>query len=78
MLRWVLGLIIFMVFVVPVAADVSLPPWSWNTYTGTNTWQVTTVETGCGEGAITNQYSVPIQYNGATATMGDVSQGRQL
>ena len=78
MIRGALGLFIILVillFFAPVAADVSLPPWSWNTYTGNNTWQVTTTETGCGEGAITDQYTVTIQFNGATATMGDVGHG---
>lgn len=64
-----------LVFFVPVAADVPLPPWSWNTYSGTNVWQVTVTESGCGEGTNTNHYPVPIQYHGATATMGDVGHG---
>jgi len=75
MIRGALGFLIILVFLVPVAADVPLPPWSWNTYSGTNTWQVTTVETGCGDGAITNRYTVTIQFHGATATMGDVGHG---
>jgi len=75
MIRDALGFLLILVFLVPVAADVPLPPWSWNTYTGNNTWQVTTVETGCGDGAVTDQYTVTIRFHGATATMGDVGHG---
>ena len=75
MLRGALGLFIILVILVPVAADVPLPPWSWNTYSGTNVWQVTVTESGCGEGAYTNKYSVPIQYNYTTAVMGNVGHG---
>jgi len=75
MFRGAWGIIIILVFLAPVAADVPLPPWSWNTYSGTNTWQVTVTESGCGEGASTDQYSVPIQYNYSTAVMGDVGHG---
>ena len=66
-----------LVFALPVAADTAAPLWSWNTYSGTYTWQVTVSEdqTGCGGGVYTNQYSVPVQYNGGTAIMGDVGHG---
>jgi len=77
MLRGAVGLFLILVFMVPVAADVPLPPWSWNSYTGTNVWQVTVTEdqSGCGGGVYTNQYSVPIQYDNSTAVMGDVGHG---
>jgi hypothetical protein len=77
MSKWMVGLIVVLAFMVPVAADSAAPSWSWNTYSGTYLWQVTVTEdqSGCGGGVYTNQYSVPIQYRGTTAVMGDVGHG---
>ena len=71
------GLIVILVLVVPVAADTAASPWSWNTYHGTYIWQVTVTEddSACGGGIEPTQYTVPIQYNGSTAGMGDVGHG---
>jgi hypothetical protein len=71
------GLIVILALAVPVAADNAASSWSWNAYNGTYPWQVTVTEdqSGCGGGAYTNQYSVPVQYNAGTAVMGDVGHG---
>ncbi len=63
MLRSVLGLVILVALLVPVSADAALPPWAWNTYSGTTMWQVTVTESdsGCGGAVYSNQYTVPIQ-----------------
>jgi hypothetical protein len=77
MLKYVLGLVILAAFHVPVSADVTPPPWTWNTYSGTTMWQVTVTESdsGCGGAVYSNQYTVPIQYRPGTAVMGDVGHG---
>ncbi|HVP96117.1 hypothetical protein [Methanoregula sp.] len=69
-------LLLFSLFV-SVTADTTPQAWTWNTYTGTYLWQVMVTEdqSGCGGGVYTNQYSVPIQYRGSTAVMGDVGHG---
>jgi hypothetical protein len=70
-------LIPLLLFVAGVSADTAPTPWSWNTYSGTYNWQVTVIEdqSACGGGVLTNQYTVPIQFNGGTAVMGDVGHG---
>jgi hypothetical protein len=75
--KYAFGLIIILLFIVPVAADYSTTPWSWNTYSGTVTWWVTVTEdqTGCSGPVLTNRYSVPIQFSAGSAVMGDVGHG---
>jgi hypothetical protein len=77
MIRGALCIVIILALIVPVVADTSSQPWSWNTYHGTIVWQVTVKEddSACDNGVSTNQYSVPIQYNLTTAVMGDVGHG---
>jgi hypothetical protein len=77
MSKWMLGVIIALVLVIPAAAANPPSSWSWNTYSGTYPWQVTVIEdqTGCEGPVLTNQYTVPIQYDGGTAVMGDVGHG---
>jgi len=77
MSKWMLGVIIALVLVNPAAAANSPSSWSWNTYRGPYQWQVTVIEdqTGCEGPVLTNQYTVPIQYNGETAVVGDVGHG---
>ncbi|MGB7788243.1 hypothetical protein [Methanoregula sp.] len=77
MFKGALVFIIILVILVPVAAQTSLPPWSWNTYSGTSQWQVTVTEddSGCGGGVTSTQTSVSIQHNLGTAVMGDVGHG---
>ena len=70
---WVL--VILVLIVVPVAADVELPPWSWNTYSGTQAWIVTVTETGC-DASFSNQFTVPITFANGTAVMDDVGHGK--
>lgn len=69
--------ILFGVLLPLLSAQASPPIWSWNTYTGSVSWQVTATEddTGCGQGVNTEQFSISIQHNGATAVMGDVGHG---
>ena len=77
MSKCVLAVILLMVIIIPVTADVSPATWSWNTYQGTVMWQVTVVEdqTGCQGPVLTNTYTVPIQFRGNSAVMGDVGHG---
>jgi len=77
MSKCVLAVILLMVIITPVIADVSPATWSWNTYQGTVMWQVTVVEdqTGCQGPVLTNTYTVPIQFRGNSAVMGDVGHG---
>jgi hypothetical protein len=77
MSKCVIAIILLMVIIIPVAADVSPATWSWNTYPGTVTWQVTVIEdqTGCQGPVLTNTYTVPIQFRGNSAVMGDVGHG---
>jgi hypothetical protein len=78
MLRGALGFIIVMVFfLVPVAAETSRQPWSWNNYMGTSYWDVTVTEdeSRCGGGITTNQVSITISHNLADAVMGNVGHG---
>ena len=74
MFKGALGLVILICLVVPVAADVSMPPWSWNTYSGTQAWIVTVTETGC-DNTFSNQFTVPITFANGMAVMGDVGHG---
>jgi hypothetical protein len=77
MSKYVLGFIIMLFFLVPVAAQTSPPPWSWNTYSGVSQWQVTITEdqSGCQGGVTTTQSSVSIQHNLTNAIMGDIGHG---
>jgi hypothetical protein len=77
MSKYVLAAILLMVMIFPVTADVSPAIWSWNTYQGTVTWQVTVIEdqTGCQGPMLTNTYTVPLQFRGNSAVMGDVGHG---
>src|SRR5208337_2340844 len=77
MIRGALCIVIILALTVPVVADASSQPWSWNTYSGTTVWQVTVKEdeSACEGGVYANQFSVPIQYNLTTAVMGDVGHG---
>jgi hypothetical protein len=77
MIRIVLGFILILLFIIPVAGEVSLPPWNWSAYTGTSQWQVTVTEddSGCGGGATSTQMSITIKHSGTTAVMGDVGHG---
>jgi len=77
MIRGALCIVILFALIVPVVADYSSQPWSWNTYTGTVTWWVTVTEdqSACSGPVLTNRYSVPIQFNAGSAVMGDVGHG---
>ena len=74
MRKSLLGFALLVALLAPASADVALPPWAWNTYTGTQAWTVTVTETGCGD-SFTNQFTVPITFAGGTAVMGDVGHG---
>jgi hypothetical protein len=60
-----------------VRADVSLPPWSWDQYTGTTQWSVTVSddERGCESGVIVTHPTITIQFNQQHAQMGDIGHG---
>jgi hypothetical protein len=77
MFKSTLGIIIILFFLVPVAAQTPLPPWSWNTYSGTSQWKVTITEdqSGCQGGVTTTGSSVSIQHNLKSAVMGDIGHG---
>jgi hypothetical protein len=78
MIRGVLGISIIMVFfLVPVAAQTSPSPWSWNNYMGTSYWnvQVTENEASCGGGITTDTFSITISHNLDSAVMGNVGHG---
>jgi hypothetical protein len=77
MLRGLCGILIIVAILVPVSAEVALPPWTWNTYHGTEQWRVTVTEdqSGCDGPVLTNQFTVPIDFRLATAVMGDVGHG---
>ena len=77
MSKCALVFIIILFFMVPVAAQTTPPPWSWNTYSGTSQWMVTITEdqSGCGGGVTTTQSSVSIQHNLTSAVMGDIGHG---
>ena len=77
MSKCILAVILLMVMIFPVTADVSPATWNWNTYQGTVTWQVTVIEdqTGCQGPVLTNTYTVPIQFRGNSAVMGDIGHG---
>ena len=72
-----LCIVVILALIVPVLADSTSQPWSWNTYSGTIVWQVTVTEdqTGCSGPVLTNQYNVPIQFRAGSAVMGDVGHG---
>jgi hypothetical protein len=77
-MRRILPLFILLVFLLPLlSAQTSQPPWNWSSYTGVSHWQVAVKEddTGCGQGVNTEQFSISIQHNSATAVMGDVGHG---
>ena len=69
--------ILFMVLVPLLAAEVSLPPWSWDQYTGTTQWRVDVSddESGCGSGVVVTHPSITIQFNLKHAQMGDIGHG---
>jgi len=78
MIRGALGISIIMVFfLVPVAAETSPSPWSWNNYMGTSYWnvQVTENEASCGGGVTTDMVSITISHNLGSAVMGNVGHG---
>ena len=77
MSKYVLGFIIILFLLFPVAAQTSPSPWSWNTYSGISQWQVTVTEdqSGCEGGVTTTQSSVSIQHNLTSAVMGDIGHG---
>ncbi|MFA4876042.1 MAG: hypothetical protein WC586_01390 [Methanoregula sp.] len=78
MLRSARGfLIILAFFIVPVAADASASPWSWNKYAGTSQWDVTITEdeSYCGGGITTNRVSLSINHDFSNAKMGNVGHG---
>jgi len=60
-----------------VNAEASPAPWDWSKYTGTSQWRVTVTEdqSDCQGPVLTNDYDVPVDFSGSTATMGDVGHG---
>ncbi len=60
-----------------VRAEVSLPPWSWDQYTGTTQWRVDVSddERDCQSGVIVTHPTITIQFNLKHAQMGDIGHG---
>jgi hypothetical protein len=77
-MRRILPLFIFFVILLPLlSAQVSLPPWSWDQYTGTTQWRVdvTDDESDCGIGIQVTHPTITIQFNLKHAQMGDIGHG---
>jgi hypothetical protein len=60
-----------------VRAEVSLPPWSWDQYTGTTQWRVDVSddESDCQAGVVNTNPTITIQFNLKHAQMGDIGHG---
>jgi hypothetical protein len=58
-------------------AQVSLPPWSWDSYTGSTQWRVTVTEddSGCQGQGWSNQYTTTIDFTPGHGLMGDIGHG---
>ena len=77
-MRRILPLFILVGVLLPLlAAQVSLPPWSWDQYTGTTQWRVdvTDDESDCGIGVEVTHPTITIEFNLKHAQMGDIGHG---
>ena len=76
-MRYILAFVAFLFMLSAAAAQTPLPPWNWSSYAGTVQWQVTVTEdqSACQGPVLTNEFTVPIDFNLSSATMGDVGHG---